>query len=336
MPLGTPRASVVAMQIHGTGAALLLRTIVSSPAPGTSSASFKQADTFRRSSRASAPTASRVDISVAPPVRTVGVQISAKPPRKPSWSRYSNQLTDGAYASKPARWDLAPNDRRALAAIEGLASLNRHLIEDRAPDRVQSLANFTEGLKAGPGFSAASASALLLHRVPWPTELEYAGYSREQIAMTLDAVRAHDTVVAREYALGTCAAWTATLADMGFIGTAGPTKTAPSFAKQTIWERAAGKVPQNWDGPALTRKAMASEAKFGLRWRDPKSGSSVRIDRGNPASPFPSQRVDHVVINRRYTLLGPDGLPRVSGLKANPEAHIPLTDWINWKAWDRP
>ncbi|MEL7306306.1 MAG: hypothetical protein AAGJ56_10815 [Myxococcota bacterium] len=89
------------------------------------------------------------------------------------------------------------------------------------------------------------------------------------------------------------------------------------------------KIPGAWGPPIPNKKGI------GMRWFGPK-GDSIRIDKGVPSSPFPSQRVDHVVINRGGRPIGPDGSPIPGPLKDHPEAHIPLSQWLEWKSWFAP
>lgn len=96
-------------------------------------------------------------------------------------------------------------------------------------------------------------------------------------------------------------------------------------------EQGAAKVPAAWGSGVANTKGV------GTRWFDPADkGNGIRIDRGEPGSPFPSQRVDHVIVRKGGRILGPDGKPIVGSLKQNPDAHIPLSDWLNWTSWDTP
>jgi putative hemolysin len=94
---------------------------------------------------------------------------------------------------------------------------------------------------------------------------------------------------------------------------------------------ARAKVPDEWGNGQPNAKGI------GQRWTDPQNpGNGVRIDQGNPDSPFPSQQVDHVVVRSGGRILGPDGSPIEGPLGANPQAHIPLTDWLQWMEWNEP
>jgi RHS repeat-associated protein len=99
----------------------------------------------------------------------------------------------------------------------------------------------------------------------------------------------------------------------------------------TAIERGAAKVPEDW-GPGLPNKKGV-----GTRWTDPSNpGNGVRIDQGNPDSPLPSQQSDHVVVRNGGRIIGPDGKPIVGSLSENPQAHIPLSEWLNWTNWNSP
>jgi hypothetical protein len=99
----------------------------------------------------------------------------------------------------------------------------------------------------------------------------------------------------------------------------------------TALEQGASRVPKDW-GPGL-----ANKKGIGIRWTDPTNpGNGIRIDEGIPGSSWPSQQVDHVVVRSGGQILGPDGKPIVGSLAQNPQAHIPLSDWLNWSSWSMP
>jgi len=96
------------------------------------------------------------------------------------------------------------------------------------------------------------------------------------------------------------------------------------------------KIPPEWGEGQPNRK------KEGWRWEDPNDpGNRVRWDKGNPDSPWPSQQEDHVRVDKRGKVIGPDGKP-IDPSKANPspsktgEAHIPSEDYEKWKSWCNP
>jgi RHS repeat-associated protein len=102
-------------------------------------------------------------------------------------------------------------------------------------------------------------------------------------------------------------------------------------AWEGLLDDAAAKLPDSW-GPGI-----ANRKGVGNRWTDPSDvGNGVRIDQGTPGASFPSQRVDHVVVRSEGRILGPDGKPIVGSLAENPQAHIPLTDWLDWDQWNQP
>ncbi len=72
-----------------------------------------------------------------------------------------------------------------------------------------------------------------------------------------------------------------------------------------------------------------------MRW-NPSQENGVRIDKAVPTSPYPSQQVDHVVVRVGGQIIGPDGKPIVGTIGQNPQAHIPLAEWLKWESWDHP
>ncbi len=98
------------------------------------------------------------------------------------------------------------------------------------------------------------------------------------------------------------------------------------------------KIPEAW-GPGIpNRKAKKRPAKAGLRWFDPdEDQNGVRIDRGNPDSRYPSQQVDHVIVNFGGRIIGRDGNPIKGSIRDNyNDAHIPLSEYRTWKHWFKP
>jgi RHS repeat-associated protein len=97
---------------------------------------------------------------------------------------------------------------------------------------------------------------------------------------------------------------------------------------------AASKIPATWGKPIPNRNGV------GLRWTDPaKKGTAngVRIDMANANSPYPSQRVDHVVVRSNGKVIGRDGQPINGSIKEDAtNAHIPLSEWSNWRSWNSP
>ena len=97
-------------------------------------------------------------------------------------------------------------------------------------------------------------------------------------------------------------------------------------------EQGAAKVPSAWGDGAANTKGV------GTKWSDPSEpqANRIRIDDGVPGSAWPRQQVDHVVVHSGGRILGPDGEPIVGSLRDNPQAHIPLSDWLNWSSWNAP
>jgi hypothetical protein len=60
----------------------------------------------------------------------------------------------------------------------------------------------------------------------------------------------------------------------------------------------------------------------------------VRIDQGEPLSPHPLQQNDYVIIRSEGKGLGPDSQPIPGPINENPQAHIPLSDWLKWPGWN--
>ncbi|HEY1156924.1 MAG TPA: hypothetical protein VGE95_11615, partial [Arthrobacter sp.] len=91
------------------------------------------------------------------------------------------------------------------------------------------------------------------------------------------------------------------------------------------------KIPEGWAG-------KANKKGIGTRWQDPKnSGNGVRIDKGNPKNPQPSQQQDHVVVRRNGKVIGRDGKPIKGSVKDDfDNAHIPYKEWKKWGKWYEP
>jgi BirA family biotin operon repressor/biotin-[acetyl-CoA-carboxylase] ligase len=94
------------------------------------------------------------------------------------------------------------------------------------------------------------------------------------------------------------------------------------------------KIPPHIDQSKSTQKGM------GVRWGSKHGQDLIRIDKGNPDADTPHEKVDHVRVNSGGRVIGKDGkaildskvpLPRKA-----PEAHIPLSEWLQWKHWNMP
>jgi hypothetical protein len=129
------------------------------------------------------------------------------------------------------------------------------------------------------------------------------------------------------------------------------------------------KVPGEFGMPIYERKGV------GLRWevQDKAGKHAIRIDQGNPAADYPTQRGDHVAIryngkvvdhtgnnyimydsktNNMYKIRREDfekgynhdqsywfeinNNPRLKETSAHPDAHIPADIWVKWKSFYKP
>lgn len=108
----------------------------------------------------------------------------------------------------------------------------------------------------------------------------------------------------------------------------------PAPAPALPWEDPAvqEKLPEEWGDGQANKKGV------GQRWQDPNDpGSGVRIDQGNPNNSQSTQQVDHVIVRENGKVIGRDGEPLSGSIKQNPEqAHIPLSEWKQWKSWNHP
>ena len=114
---------------------------------------------------------------------------------------------------------------------------------------------------------------------------------------------------------------------------AGAVATTKASATPTKWngsEKVQNKIPNGWGNGTPNKKGE------GWRWSDGK-GNGVRVDKGDPNSINPSQRVDHVVINSNGKIIGRDGNPISGSIKSDPvNAHIPLSEYLKWGSWNKP
>ena len=91
--------------------------------------------------------------------------------------------------------------------------------------------------------------------------------------------------------------------------------------------------------PEVRGKGVPNQKKEGMRWELPgkRSQNGVRVDKGDPTSGWPSQRVDHVVIIRNGRRIDRDGKDVVGDPMRHPERwHIPLKEWLKWPKWNSP
>jgi len=130
-----------------------------------------------------------------------------------------------------------------------------------------------------------------------------------------------------------------------------PTNTAGASAGTATYTRTAPAPPPGPPAPSgspgsTPRPRPASSGCAPANTPPVKASSSpstpapkangIRIDEGVPGSSSPSQQVDHVVVRSGGRILGPDGEPIVGSLRDNPQAHLPLSDWLNWTSWNAP
>lgn len=138
-----------------------------------------------------------------------------------------------------------------------------------------------------------------------------------------------------------------------------PPLTVPLFPALTPAPPVPLGAPEQWTewqqgvidtvGPTLPEglgSPRPNASKEGVRWvSNGRSGfgrgDGVRIDRGNPNSSWPSQRVDHVRVTSGGRVIGRDGRPieptaQNPNPSATPEAHIPRTEYQNWRTWNSP
>jgi hypothetical protein len=120
-------------------------------------------------------------------------------------------------------------------------------------------------------------------------------------------------------------------AEDDIVAEAGPAAPTGGHWESTVM-RVRGKLPRHGGSGSPNSK------KVGTRWFDTAAAKAngVRIDQGVPGSVHSSQQVDHVIIRSGGNVLGPGGLPITGSIKKNPQAHIPLSDWLNWSSWDMP
>ena len=164
-------------------------------------------------------------------------------------------------------------------------------------------------------------------------------------ARAAEAAHAADAARAAEAARTAEAARAAEAAESAHAGEAGKVREAASngvvVSKWKISEKARSKIPKSWGESKPNKKAGQSgrKEKPGERWEDPENpkGNRIRIDKGDPDSPHPSQQVDHVVVQSNGRVIGRDGNPIGGSIRENPvQSHIPLSEWENWSSWNKP
>jgi hypothetical protein len=63
--------------------------------------------------------------------------------------------------------------------------------------------------------------------------------------------------------------------------------------------------------------------------------------KGEPNAPYQHQRVDYVRITSKGKVVDKKGVEipgKELGVKTkeNPDVHVPLSEWQNWKQWNKP
>ncbi len=112
-----------------------------------------------------------------------------------------------------------------------------------------------------------------------------------------------------------------------------PDPEAQPTLDEVIPDGALDKIPDHWPPPTDTRKEGEGIRFFGPN----RNREGVRIDNAVPNSPYPSQRVPHVVVRDGGRVIGRDGKPISGSIKDDYwNAHIPLSEWITWSQWNKP
>jgi len=88
--------------------------------------------------------------------------------------------------------------------------------------------------------------------------------------------------------------------------------------------------------PDFLGEGQHNKKRNGFRWLTKHGANQVRIDKGNPTADHPHEQVDHVRINKDGKMMDWEGNLLPAGTTNNiPEVHIPLSDWLKWKSWDK-
>jgi len=117
-------------------------------------------------------------------------------------------------------------------------------------------------------------------------------------------------------------------------------KDTPKSAWKPPKKGCLDKIPQELHGKG---QVINTDKSKGFLWSDGEKGNNyIRIMKGDPKAEHISQHVDYVRLVRNGQVIGRDGKPiikeTIPGLKPrkNPEAHIPLSEWVSWPEWFRP
>ena len=102
-----------------------------------------------------------------------------------------------------------------------------------------------------------------------------------------------------------------------------------------IWlTRSVNRVKSRLPQELQQQLGKGAPSRNGVGWRWRSKGAEIRVQRGNPASSNPAQRVDYVKITADGKVIGRNGKPITSGKPGqSPESHIPLSEWLNWGSW---
>ncbi len=105
-------------------------------------------------------------------------------------------------------------------------------------------------------------------------------------------------------------------------------KVAQTTLPSKIIEKAFEKVPSSFGLGSVNNKGD------GWKWVSSKGKNLIRIDMPDPHAKFPHQKIMHVTIRSEDEYVGRDGKPTPSA--ETPAAHIPYSEWITWRYWNRP
>ncbi|WP_162799151.1 RHS repeat protein [Nocardioides sp. 616] len=228
--------------------------------------------------------------------------------------------------------------------------------EEPEPTRLETfgsnLKSFASGFSGAAKATAVDTLALGRDSLigPWHEEaaarneargdaLQYAVTNpKETINAVVDSCKAMGSAEcsgAATFTVATAFAGFAKAGQMTKFGRGTAANTGPRALSVGPWGQkivdARTRLPGSWGPGTPNAKGV------GTRWFDPANkGNGVRIDQGIPGSSYASQQVDHVVVRNGGRIFGPDGKPIVGPLSQNPQAHIPLSDWLTWSSWSTP
>ena len=117
------------------------------------------------------------------------------------------------------------------------------------------------------------------------------------------------------------------------------------FNKEANWDisKALNKVPEH------VRKSGIEPSKGLLSPKNPNPGikfdghkrDKIRIMKGKADAKWPSQQVDYVKVVSGGKMLDKFGVEvpktdKYGGPKNHPASHIPVSEWMKWKEWNKP